>query len=374
MRIAFDSQIFQEQRHGGISRYFVKLAQGLCQLGENVRIFAPNHKNEYLGSAAPELVVKSSVMQTLHRLPYKMRKHLTDVDAWPMKLQMSIWKPDVVHETYYQSRRVVCGRVPLVLTVYDMIHELFPDEFSPSDTASFRKRQAIERADHIICISKNTLKDLIEIYDVDPSKTSFIHLGVDVTMPQAAPAASCAEKPFLLYVGQRRGYKNFDALLLSYANSTDLRINLDLVAFGGGNFSQFELDMIDSLGLKNSVRQVSGNDRILQNYYHSAETFVFPSLYEGFGMPPLEAMAAGCPVASSNTSSMPEVIGDAGAYFDPSDHGSIITALHNVCFDGELRSRLKEKGLERAREFSWRNCALSTLDVYKKFDSTTSSV
>ncbi|WP_199104535.1 glycosyltransferase family 1 protein [Aquitalea sp. ASV11] len=118
-------------------------------------------------------------------------------------------------------------------------------------------------------------------------------------------------------------------------------------------------------GIQDKVIHISGNDNLLQSLYQSAHAFIYPSLYEGFGLPPLEAMANNCPVISSNTSSMPEVIGNAGYYFNPSDINSIDMAINEVVYNSELRDKLIANGMIRLKEFTWEKCAQKTLQVYK---------
>ena len=140
-----------------------------------------------------------------------------------------------------------------------------------------------------------------------------------------------------------------------------------IVAFGGGEFTSRELFEINELGFKDGfVQQLEGSDEILASLYSNAICFVYPSLYEGFGLPPLEAMAAGCPVVSSNTSSIPEVVNKAAVYFDPNNIDEMCSAIEMVVLDESIRSKLVQLGLENIKLFSWQKCAIETLDIYKK--------
>jgi len=134
---------------------------------------------------------------------------------------------------------------------------------------------------------------------------------------------------------------------------------------GGKKFSQDETNLIQSLGLStNKIRHINGDDQDLARLYRQASAFVYPSLYEGFGIPLLEAMSFGCPVVCSNTSSFPEVAGNACEFFDPYDHDSIAHALEKVLFSTELSKQLVELGKERIKSFSWEKCAAQTYAVY----------
>jgi glycosyltransferase involved in cell wall biosynthesis len=164
----------------------------------------------------------------------------------------------------------------------------------------------------------------------------------------------------------RGAYKNFANLLSAYGSSPTLRKDFDLIAFGSSSFTQQENESIRNLGLTSSqVRHLSGDDALLGHMYRTAVAFIYPSLYEGFGIPPLEAMGFGCPVLCANTSSIPEVVGEAGWYFDPNRIEAIADAMERVALSTEFRLELVALGNERVRQFSWDRCAAETLDLYR---------
>jgi len=227
------------------------------------------------------------------------------------------------------------------------------------------KRIATQRADHVICISECTRKDLLEFFYLPEDKVSVVYLGFDRLNPVIS-TVDFKNKPYLLYVGQRRGYKNFEGFLRAYASSAWLRNNFDVVCFGGGIFSREETKLFEEFRLSgDQLIQVNGSDSKLANFYRDAALFVYPSLYEGFGIPPLEAMSLDCPVACSNSSSIPEVVGDAGEYFDPNDTESMRTAMERVLNSTSRRAELIERGRLRCTHFSWARCAEETLAVYR---------
>lgn len=365
MRIAFDHQIFGWQEYGGISRYAYELAAGLstaCK--QEVAIISPLYVNRYLAHAPQQLNIQGVQVPSFKGSGRVYRA----INSLLARSAIKRFAPDIVHETYYAADGVAPRKAKVVLTVYDMIHERFPEYFSIVSPTRREKALAVARADHVICISEQTRTDLIELLGVPPAKTSVVHLGFSLT---AAPQVSIEDgemsRQFVLYVGSRTGHKNFVGLLNAYAGSRFLMDEFDLVCFGGGELTAKEKELVNQMGIPaGRVRQVSGNDSLLGFYYQSARAFVYPSLYEGFGIPPLEAMSFGCPVVCSNTSSVPEVVGDAAELFDPADHDSIKKAIENVVGNNELRKSLIERGRTRVSCFSWERCARETLDIYRR--------
>lgn len=364
MRIAYDYQVFVMQPYGGISRYFTRLAQGLLDMEQQVGIFAPLHRNGYLAKL-PESVVHGL---HLNRYPRRTTRMFRACNRVVARFQMMDWHPELVHETYYWEGATTSCRCPVVVTVHDMIHELFSGEFHADDKIVKLKRLAVERADHVICVSENTKRDLMQFYGTPESKLSVVHHGVDYFLPAvgATPFGTSTGRCFVLYVGLRGGYKNFSRLLKAISSSKRLISEVDVIAFGGGSFTADELGEIAALGFTDGqVIQMSGSDDLLGSLYGAASAFVYPSLYEGFGIPPLEAMAHQCPVICSNTSSMPEVVGLAGEYFDPADTEDMRQAIENVVYSDTRSDQMRVAGLERIQAFSWEKCSQETLDIYR---------
>ena len=363
MRILYDYQVFMAQPYGGASRYYYEITSRLSAEREcDVEIFAPLHINQYLG-ADSSIRVRGKLIR---RPPYsslitrKINSMLTRVFV---SFRRDI---DIFHETYFTLADNCPRSAKRVITVYDMIHEKMPHSFSRRDPTRKNKAHAVHRADHVICISENTRQDLVDLLNVPEKKTSVVYLGHSLSCPASSIPAFKHDKPFILYVGARTGYKNFDLLLKAFASSKLLQ-NFSIICFGGGRPSSKETDLMAHLGLSaNCVTYMNGRDPVLAGLYASAKAFVYPSLYEGFGIPPLEAMSFGCPVICANTGSLPEVVGEAALLFDPTSESSLRTAMETVIFSPAHAGRLKEKGLERIRMFSWEKCALDTLNVYKK--------
>lgn len=362
MRIGYDYQAFL-RRHGGVSRYFAELVRNLNrQPGVQATVVAPVYVNRYL------LIPQIRRRVRGFFLPFEFRGSARLAAELSAALQpvFSPWRGfDVVHETYYSQQPVGRGRVR-VLTVYDMIHELFPQDFADSAQVSAAKRVAVARADHVICISETTRQDAIRLLGIAPERTSVTYLACAPDDPAAGARPSLSIAPFVLYVGPRGGYKNFAVLLQAFAASRELNQHLNLVAFGGGAFSDEERRAIDRCALGSRVRQVNGDDEILSAYYEAARAFVYPSRYEGFGLPPLEAMARGCPVACSDAGSIREVVGDAGAYFNPDDSNQLRSILERIVADREYSEQLRLEGYACVSKYSWQKCAAETLGIYER--------
>ncbi len=363
MHITYDHQIFSFQRYGGISRYFYEISNRIALKAENdVDIFAPLYVNEYFqegdivhpkGFKIPQVPRTGRIVNAANGL----------VSQLMLKSRSNV---DVFHETYYGLVDCCPAAAKRVITVHDMIHEKFRQNFLSSDKTREVKAQVVERADHVICVSENTRSDLIELLGVSKDKTSVVYHGYALTTDKEVFMRPKNDRPYLLYVGQRGGYKNFERLLQSYAGSSSLRKEFSIVCFGGGAFTARELNVMAVLNLSpNQVQQVSGHDGILAGLYATAAIFVYPSLYEGFGIPPLEAMSFDCPVVCANTSSLPEVVGDAAELFNPVDESAMRSAIERVAFSPDLSKALVAKGRVRILNFSWDKCAQDTLAVYK---------
>jgi len=358
MKIAFDYQVFSSQKYGGISRYFFELSQVMGDLsGVDLKIISPFYVNEYL-KYKPMSTVGIHVPQLA-----KTGRIYRAVNKFISSGVMRRYSPDIVHETYYSYAGVAPKHSKVVVTVQDMIHEILPQNFSSRDKTRGEKAASINRADHIICASENTYNDLVEILRVPGDKVSVVHHGFELMF---SPSGLRRHKdPYILFVGNRGGYKNFDCLLQAYAITPFLYKNFHLVVFGGGVLTPYEKARINQLSSEGlHIYQQNGDDSVLADLYKFAEVLVYPSLYEGFGIPPLEAMSCGCPVICSNISSIPEVVGDAAVLFEPESVESLVAALLELLDNTPFRNELLVKGYEQCKKFSWRKSAMETLNVY----------
>jgi glycosyltransferase involved in cell wall biosynthesis len=358
MRILFDYQIFSYQVKGGASRYFYEVYHRLPQYTDtSVECSVMLSVNDYMNEAG--LV---SIRTSPEGFPLKNRV-INAVNMLSSNIALSRNKFDVFHATYYKpyylKRKI---KQPVVVTCLDMIHE----KFVQSDQITITNKKAtLTRADKIVAISHNTKKDLISIYQIPESKIDVIHLASSFEPPADNSQLIPRGEEYFLFVGTRDYYKNFPRFLKAVAPLLKQRPALRLLCIGGGQFTKDEQALIGELKLEDQVTQRTVNDTVLAGLYAGAIAFFFPSLYEGFGIPVLEAMRCKCPVIISNGGSLPEVGGDAALYFDPIDSESIYSAAEAILLKPELRNELVTKGLERAKEFSWDKTAALHHQLYR---------
>jgi glycosyltransferase involved in cell wall biosynthesis len=253
----------------------------------------------------------------------------------------------------------------MVVTVYDMIHEKFSLDKSLLGSFTKKKKALVKKANKVIAISNSTKKDLVEIFEIPSNKIEVIHLANSlptVTEPEQIP-----EMPqrYILFVGERSFYKNFHNFVIAAREFLKKDCNLHIVTVGGKGFSETEQRWIEELDIKKQIIHKKLDDQSLAFFYKKALCFVFPSKYEGFGIPILEAFACGCPLICSNTSSFPEVAGDAAIYFEPNQIESITQALDKVLNSETLRQEMVERGYIQSQKFSWKMTAQKTFELYQ---------
>lgn len=362
MKIFFDHQTFSQQNYGGISRYFCELIAGINnQSGSH-----PAHLSLLFSNNA---YLKEKGLQALPFFPgqpfSRTQPHIYRFNKWYNQLEMRTRSYDIFHATYYEPYFFEHIRKrPTVVTFLDMIHEKYHTTF-PELAADHKvmawKKEIVNRATAIIAISENTKRDLVDYYGIPPERVRVIYLGssVSVETPQDS-----AQNPYLLFVGNRGMYKNFLAFIRAVApllRSTNVRV----ICAGGGAFSPEETAILQQLNLTQLVVQQPITDATLRQLYGQALAFVFPSLYEGFGIPVLEAFACNCPCVLSNRSSLPEVAGSAALYFDPDDPDSIRHTVERILYHPNLRQQLAGQGREQLQQFSWARTVQETLDLYQ---------
>lgn len=365
MRIVYDHQIFSTQRYGGITRYFTELVARLAHRGDcEIGVLALAHMNAYL-QELPQRVVRGVYVPSVPHTG-RARGRMNDVLT---RTYLRWTAPDIVHYTYYAPEPLAPRGIPSVLTVYDMIHERCAGYFDDSEQMASRKAGAIERASHVICISEATRRDLLELVPVDPERVSVVHLATGLhplATDEKYLARSAVLSPYLLFVGERRRHKNFSRFVQALARLPAPLRELRVVLFGGGPINDAERHQLASAGVEERmVTQLDGDDALLTSLYVHAVALVYPSMYEGFGIPILEAMACGCPVICGNTSSLPEVAGAAAEFCDPHEPESIATAISNVAESAARARELRDLGRARSKLFSWDRCAAETHAIYQ---------
>ena len=368
-KILFSPDIFSFQRVGGVTRYFRELIAGLQAQRYDPKVLCGLHVSE----GADELALGGWKLPA--SVPAAARRRIAAASREGLELSIPFRTADVYHKTYYLGRRSP-GRAKVVVTVYDMIHELFPQEFDPNDPSSAQKRYWCAQADLILVVSETTRADLLRLTGADPNKVRVTPLGVRLfgntesteyaSSPNVAGGESNADlQPFLLYVGSRHGYKNFDSVIRALSVLRHKNERVSVVCFGGPPLTSAELATIRASRCEGSVSWRTGPDNALRDLYRTAAAYVCPSRYEGFGLPALEAIAHGCPVLSAAAGSLPEILGDAAEFFEPADPRSLITSIERVLADGDRRAKLTAKGLQRAALYPWERTVDSTVAAYE---------
>jgi len=285
-------------------------------------------------------------------------------------------RPDVVH--YPNFNVPLADRTPTVLTLCDLIYYIHP-QACPSriahQYARFMIRAASRKARRIVTLSEHSKRDLIRHLGCAPGKIAVVHPAIDseVFRPQNAAAVEAVkrtfgiQRPYLFYTGNHEARKNLGRLVEAFRGLPN-RKNFHLVIGGRTDRRQQEFyngiaDLVAS-GDVILTGEIAESD--LPALYAGAELFVFPSKYEGFGLPPLEAMATGTPVACSSATSLPEVVGDAAVLFDPSSTTEMVAAMARILDSKQLAGDLREKGFERVRQFSWNSAAEQILRIYEQ--------
>jgi len=336
----------------GIGTYIRNLVQSLVALDRD---------NRYVLLTGPQ------GKEALGELPENFRVVIERSPVYSMRelaaLSWRLWRLrlDLYHATHYVLPVATPSRV--VVTIHDIIHLLYP-QFLPNRLAFIyaqrMMRRSLARADRVIAVSENTKSDLMEYFEVDGSTIEVIHNGVDETFRHRLSETDLERwlrqlgirRPYLLFVGNPKPHKNLDRVIQAYARAVELAgFDAPLVCVGDRTAAQFKL------------RQRA--EQALPALYQGAALFLYPTLYEGFGLPVVEAMASGTPVLTSNTSALKEVAGGHAHLVDPLDGERMAKAIARLMTDDDYRATLAEKGTARAADFRWDLCARQTLEVYR---------
>lgn len=351
----------------GIGTYIRNLVAGLTEIDqENCYVLLTGHQGkEALGQLPDNFRV------VLERSPVYSFRELVALSWRLFRLRL-----DLYHATHYVLPAATPSRV--VVTIHDIIHLLYP-QFLPNRIAFFyaqrMMRRSLSRADRVIAVSENTRSDLAEYFGVDGSEIDVIYNGVDDTFRQKLSQEDLdrwlrqldIRRPYLLFVGNPKPHKNLDRVIQAYARAHQLAdFDAPLVCVGDRTAAQFKLrQRAEQLGVGDKVRLLGHvAQEALPALYQGAMLFLYPTLYEGFGLPVVEAMASGTPVLTSNTSALKEVGGSHAHLVDPLDTERMAKAIARLMTDDDYRASLADKGLARSRDFHWRLTAERTREVY----------
>lgn len=362
MKVFYDHQMFSWQKYGGITRYF-------CEI---IKELAPNYQY-HLGLLTSEnyyLQKDSSFFKKINVLPqrdfmgkYFITKKIYEINELYSTNILKKNNFDVFHPTFYNDYFLRYNKRPYVVTVHDLISFKFPQSpfFKHKDIKS-QMKDVIKNATRIIAISESTKNDLINILNINEYKIDVIYHGVEQI--QFEKQVKNTEN-YILFVGDRNGYKNFSNTLKAVSSilTKDRKLNFICV---GSPFTKEEQVLVNNLKIDSQVSVMRVTNEELYSLYSNARLFIFPSLYEGFGMPILEAFVNNCPVCLSNSSCFPEIAGEAGVYFDPNSIASITSAIEKLLYNPELVSKIVERGNNQLKKFSWKEAGLKTLKTYEK--------
>lgn len=380
MKVLFDHQIFSIQKYGGISRYFVQIISNLprsidwelaVKYTDNMYIRQLNLSREIKEMYDPYDVFMPGInfrgKGRLFNLLKKIDKR-KGYDCYSLNREFSIellkkGDFDIFHPTYYDDYFLeFLGDKPFVLTIHDMIHELYPEMLFDLLTLK-RKAELAYKADHIIAVSENTKKDIIEIFGIPEGRISVVY-HANILNPNNILDHPLPER-FLLYVGERSYYKNFLFFITAISQILIDDPDLKLICTGRP-FSSFENDFCDRLGILEQIILKPADDRELAFLYSKALALIFPSYSEGFGIPILEAFAMSCPVVLSDIKCFREIAADAALFFDPKSVINIKNVVKEIIYNNETRKKLIDRGHKRTSLFSWAESALSTANIYFK--------
>lgn len=362
MKIFYDHQMFSLQKYGGISRYF-------CEI---IRHIAPKHDvnlgllfsdNYYLQKHSKLFNKKNVFPDRNFRGKNFLSKRAYEFNQIYSKIGLNVGNYDLFHPTFYDDYFLKITKRPYIITVHDLIAYKFDIDptYNNKDIRS-QMENVIKNASRIIAISENTKNDIIEIMNIDVDKIDVIHHGYNKIFDE--------EKvnhmgDYILFVGNRDIYKNFSNCAQAVSRIMEKEKGLQFICVGSF-FNKKELELMKNLNIEQQTRAIRVDDKDLNHLYANAVLFIYPSFYEGFGMPILEAFMNDCPVCLSNVSCFPEIAGNAGVYFDPYRIDSIIAAMEKVIYDTDFAEKVRAAGKKQLKKFSWEKAALKTMESYNK--------
>jgi glycosyltransferase involved in cell wall biosynthesis len=367
--------------HVGVNAHLLSLAESYRSAGINWYIYNLLH---HLPDAAPGIEVTVFLSERRYTAAAGIRRRVSRLPThrpwvrilWEQALQP--WavrkaRVDLLHSPAHVGPLV--SDCPFVVTVHDLSFLLFPKNFRRLNRSYLQTltRLSVHRAQRIITVSESTKRDVVQQYGISPAKIDTIYNGVDPSF-RPLPHDQVREfrrtmglpERFLLFVGTLEPRKNVVRLIEAYARLSKGRPPLMLIGGKGWLYEEI-FGRVEALGLTGEVRFVGYvPSDALPLWYNAAELFVYPSVYEGFGLPPLEAMACGTPVITSPASSLPEVVGPAGLLVDPTDPEALAEAMEQLLTARDLQEQMRAAGLAQAQVFSWEKTARRTADSYRR--------
>lgn len=380
MKILFDHQAFIMQRFGGVSKSFCKLITNFpknieyeisVKQSNNIHLIesniVPNIKKVILDFYTFRNFFKFRGMYVMYRILNKI-PFIRTSERVNLKNSIEYLKKndfDVFHPTFFDTYFLkYLNHKPFVITVHDMMPEIFPEYFKYPNPETIQKKILCEKASAIVAVSNKTKEDLINIFGIKEDKISVVyHGGPDIVVSNEKPII---KQNYFLFVGQRTAYKNFEQTILDFKVFHDSYSDVLLVCTGS-LFTNKEKALIRKCNLENVIVQRFSSESQMINLYSNAIAFIYPSLYEGFGMPILEAFAYGCIALLNNKSCFPEIGGNACLYFESDNKVSNLPSLMKKVYNMNSNEKnfYVHKGYLRLQDFSWEKSSEQLGELYR---------
>ena len=355
--ILCNSQFFH-QRFGGVTRYSSSLIERMMHDDIDFKIYAPIYKNIYIKN------INKKYIFGFYLSRYPNISFLRYINNSIFNLFLKDEKKKLIHFMYDPEYLPKNNSKKKIITIHDTIHEKFSSAYK--DNFFLKRKKILDKMDQIICVSENTKKDLVEFYNLDHQKINVIYNGADHlnNISIKGDKNITDEKPYILYVGSRSKYKNFRLFIEAYKKSKKLQNDFRIICFGGGNFSKEEINFYNEIKISKNIKLILGNDSKLKFYYKNASLFIYPSLYEGFGISILEAMNTGCPTLVSDIPVFREILKDKTYFFSPNSHEDCIFNMEKILFDNENKKNLIYLGNIISQKYKWSTCYNQTIKLY----------
>lgn len=350
MKVLFDHQIFNYV-FGGAAKYFVMLLSHL-----------PRECWECTAIASSSEYIKRKAL--MKYLPYEFRGQTVLMEYLNRPYTNCIMRQgqfDVFHQTNFGTYCLKSlGNKPMVTTY----HDSNLSTIDPHPEIVERQRISLERADAVICVSNHTKNDMLRLFHLDEQKVKVIYHGIERPDMSVLAEQRVVKDDYILYVGRRSAYKNFRKFIEVFSE-LHLKYPKIKVVCTSNVFSKEEQMRFKELGIEDCMIHVAADETTMLRLYRDALFFAFPSFYEGFGMPILEAWSCGCPVVLSDASCFPEIAGSGGLFFKPESKEDMLRQFDAVLSDSCLRKKLVLNGYERMKRFSWEKCAEEHMQLYR---------